>query len=388
MKSISRTFFIFCLILPTVALAAGNFGIRPAYPSADNPRTESIFIHEIEPGQSAEDGVKVINGTDLEKTLLLYTTDSAKSSGGAFACSQLSDKKTDVGSWVKFDTSKLDEGTVDSVVTTNQGLEITIPSNSEIIIPFRITVPNNSSVGEHNGCIVVQEIKERAEGAPGISLTVRSGIRVAITVPGEVKRELKFIGFSLDKDIGAVSIKTSVENTGNVSIDTQVAVKVKHFFGVLYKEFGGQFPVLRGDTSEFTFKMKKPLLGGVYFAKAVFSYDQSSDAKIGVNTDAKLIKLGSDSFWFVLPPRITGIVVWLVILFALWFIWNFFRYKKQQKKIIASWPDYLVKEGDTLESVSKMTRLPWRFIVKVNKLKPPYILEKGRALKVPPRKKK
>ncbi len=32
------------------AIEYGGFGGRPAYPRADNPRTESIFLYTLEPG--------------------------------------------------------------------------------------------------------------------------------------------------------------------------------------------------------------------------------------------------------------------------------------------------------------------------------------------------
>lgn len=35
--------------LSVEAIEYGGFGGRPAYPRADNPRTESIFIHTLEP---------------------------------------------------------------------------------------------------------------------------------------------------------------------------------------------------------------------------------------------------------------------------------------------------------------------------------------------------
>jgi len=37
-------------ITPTHAIEYGGFGGRPAFPRADNARTESIFIHTLEPG--------------------------------------------------------------------------------------------------------------------------------------------------------------------------------------------------------------------------------------------------------------------------------------------------------------------------------------------------
>lgn len=380
-------FFTLVLLVPQVLFAANNFGIKPAYPREDNPRTESIFVHSIKPGESVRDGVKVVNGMDIEKRVYVYATDSARSSGGAFACGQLSNKREGVGSWIDFDLSEIDEETRKVVFEKDNGFEIILPPGTEIDIPFAVSLPSNVSVGEHNGCIVIQEVKAKSDQA-GVNLTVRSGIRVAITVPGEVKRELKFVGFTVNKNKQKVSLKTLVENTGNVSIDTDVSVDVKHFFGLNFREFGGSYPVLRGETSEFNFEMKNPLLGGIFFTKAIFSYDADSRAVIGVNTDSKLVKVKSDTFWFVLPPRGLGFVIWALILFIIWFIWNFIKFKKEQRRHIESWPDYVVKDGDTLQTISKEFRLPWKFIVKANRLKPPFMLEPGQKIKLPPRKKK
>lgn len=52
-SSLFRYFvLVFCLsfISASFAIEYGGFGGRPAYPRADNPRTESIFIHTLEPG--------------------------------------------------------------------------------------------------------------------------------------------------------------------------------------------------------------------------------------------------------------------------------------------------------------------------------------------------
>ena len=96
------------------------------------------------------------------------------------------------------------------VAQKQNGFEITSPANTEIVIPFKIALPANVSVGEHNGCIVSQEIKESLNNT-GVSLTVRSGIRVAVTVPGEIKRELKFVGFNVNRSGKEVGLSASVK---------------------------------------------------------------------------------------------------------------------------------------------------------------------------------
>ena len=42
--------FSMLVVASSFAIEYGGFGGRPAYPRADNPRTESIFIHTLEPG--------------------------------------------------------------------------------------------------------------------------------------------------------------------------------------------------------------------------------------------------------------------------------------------------------------------------------------------------
>jgi len=91
--------------------------------------------------------VKVVNNTPIRKTFLIYAGDSTPSTDGAFACKQFSEEKKDVGAWIKLEKS-----------------EITMDPSTNQVIPFTITVPKNASVGEHNGCILIQEKKEAQSG--------------------------------------------------------------------------------------------------------------------------------------------------------------------------------------------------------------------------------
>ncbi len=165
------------LISSSFAIEYGGFGGRPAYPRADNPRTESIFIHTLEPGAVQKEGITVINNSSETKTVLVYAADSTPSTGGAFACKQFAEEQTDVGSWVK--------------LTKN---EIKLGAGTTQLIPFTITVPENAGVGEHNGCILIQEKKEKKDGQPGVNLSIRTGLRLAITIPGDIERKLEIMG--------------------------------------------------------------------------------------------------------------------------------------------------------------------------------------------------
>jgi hypothetical protein len=390
MKKASQGIFALSIlsvfIFPNIIFAA-NFGVRPAFPRADNPRTDSIFIQTINPGDSVEEGVKVINSTGETKEVILYARDSVRSSGGGFACKQLSEESTSVGEWINFDISNLEEDTLNvRAGQINDTLEISIPSGSEIIIPFKISPPVGTSVGEHNGCILIQEIKQTASNE-GVSLSLRSGIRVAVSIPGQISRKLIFNSFEIEKKNKSIYLKPSVKNTGNVSLDTNTEVKVSHFFGLPHKTFGGQFPVFRDEIYDFSFELKKPFWGGLYSAKAVFSYDENETAGIGVFSGKKLSQVESGRIWFFSTPTLLGLIIEIIVLFTLLFIFSIWRLNKKKQKWIKKWIEYTILPGDTLEGVSRKNKVHWEIIAEVNHIKPPFMLKEGQVIKVPPERK-
>lgn len=382
------TFSVLILLIFPKSIFAANFGVKPAFPREDNPRSESIFVQTINPGESVNEGVKIINSTTETKNLLLYARDSVRSSGGGFACTQLGEGSKNVGTWIKFDISNLEED-IENVKPGNlpNTIEVNIPAGSEIIIPFSINVPKSASIGEHNGCVLIQEIKQKTMDT-GVSLSLRSGLRVAITVPGKVERKLEFVNFLVDKKDGSVYLRPSVKNTGNVSIDTNAEVRVKYFFGLPHKNFGGEFPVLRDEVYDFNFELKKPFWGGLYSARAVFSYDASENASIGVTTGEKLTRLKSDRIWFFSTPTLIGLIIEIMTLLVLLVIFAIWRLNKKKKKWIKKWIEYTTTNEDTLETISKKHRVHWELIVEVNKLKPPYTIKPGDIIKAPPPRKK
>lgn len=386
-KAFRRTIFLtflVSLVLPNTIFAA-SFGVRPAYPRADNPRTESIFVQTIIPGDSANDGVKVINSTDESKNLILYSRDSIRSSGGGFACTQISETPKGVGTWIKFDIENLEEDIENvKIGQKSETIEITIPAGKEIIIPFKITVPKDASVGEHNGCVLIQEMKSENTSATGVSLSLRSGLRVAINIPGEIKRSLEFSDFKIEKVKKSIYLKPSIKNTGNVSVDTNMKVEVRYFFGLLHEKFGGEFPVLRDETYDFSFELKKPFLGGLYSATAIFEYDSNKDASTGVNSGDKPTKSKTKTVWFFSAPTFLGLVLEIFILLILLFIFSIWRLRKKKQKWIQRWVSYTVAEGETVEKIARQNKIHWEVLVEVNKIRPPFILKEGQEIKIPP----
>ncbi len=375
----ARTMGISAAILAAMLFTAGNvfaieyggFGGRPAYPSADNPRTESIFVHTLEPGDVQEEGVLTVNNAAGQKTILVYAVDSTPSTGGAFACAQFSEAKKDVGAWITLEKS-----------------EVTLEPGTSELVPFTIRVPRNVSVGEHNGCIVMQEKKEKAQAGSGASLSFRTGLRVAITIPGELERKLEIVGFTVTKrDDGSFLLHPFVKNLGNVSIDADVRVVTNYFFGLAYSQHGGQFPILRGETSDWNFELKKPFWGGWYRSSFAVEYDENPEAGVGVKSGKALARIEGPSVLFWSSPAPAALTIEIVVLLFIVFSgFLFCLLQKRKRWIKKNWVGYAVKSGEDIKSLAERFDVSWKLIAKANKLKPPYILKPREKIKVPPEK--
>lgn len=366
-------FALFAISIPTALVRAveyGGIGGRPAYPRSDNPRTQSIFVHTLNPGEKIPEGVKVLNNSATRKTLLVYAVDSEVASGGSFACKQYVEPKQDVGAWV-------------TLVKT----EVTIDSLQSELVPFSIAVPKNASVGEHNGCIIIQE-KTDDDANPdqtGIVLSFRTGLRIAILVPGDIERKLEITGFSVEAKDTDFLMRPKVKNLGNVSIDANVQVRTDYFFGVELAHDGGLYPILRGQESEWNFELKKPFWGGWYKANVTVEYDPDPSAGVGTKSGKPLTVLRTQPIWFFAMPSQNALIIEAaVLLVLLWFLYLFVRSRMRKSWIKKHWVLYEVREGEDINMLAQKFGVSWKLLASANKVQAPYTLRSGQKVKVPP----
>lgn len=361
-------FFLFSL-LPAQAVEYGGIGGRPANPRPDEPRTESIFIHTVDPGGVVDDGIRVINNTPETKDILVYAVDSAKSTGGAFACEQIGNPQNEVGTWITMDKS-----------------ELTLGSLTSEVVSFTINIPESASVGEHNGCIIIQEKKEpTASAGGGIKLSFRTGLRIALLVPGDVTRRLEMVGLEVNPKGDNWLLRPAVENLGNVSIDADVKVKTSYLFGPTLAEHGGQYPILRGQVSSWSFELERPFWGGWYKSQLIVEYDANPEAGVGVKSGKDFTRIVSDEVMFFSMPSAAGLTIEILVLFVIIVVIALLALAQRRKRWIKNkWVSYTVEAGDDVKSLATKYRVSWKLIVKANKLKPPFSLQAGDSIKVPP----
>lgn len=352
------------------ALAVDYAGIggKPAYPQEGNPRTESIFVHTIVAGQSADDGVLLVNNSETTKTLQVYAVDSVNSSDGAFACAQKADQSKTVGTWIALESS-----------------EVTLEPNTTATVPMKITVPATANVGESDGCVVIQEKKSDADVQSGMSLSFRTAIRVAITVPGKITRLLSIAELSHQKKSdGSHVVNIGVTNNGNVSIDADVQTDVQSLLSTALFAQHGSIPVLRSQTSSLHFDLPKTFWGGWYRATVAVSYDAHQDAAIGVSSGKGDTVLHSQTAWFFIAPSTNGLIIEIGIAAALLLLIILAIVVLYRRRWIRkTWVEYSVQSTDDIKQVAEQHKVSWKLLVKVNHLRAPYTLHAGDMLRVP-----
>ena len=352
------------VVIPEVkAIEYGGIGLLPANPDPSNTRTQSIFVETIKPLESKTNAVLVVNNSQVTKTLLVYAVDSQKSSDGAFACAQYTDPKKNVGNWIELTKS-----------------EVTLKPSTNEKISFTVTAPENIGVGEENGCIIVQEKESNLAQSAGATLSFRTGVRVAITIPGEQIRNITLEKFDIDTKGVQPKLLTKIEakNSGNTSIDTDITLSQGG------KELAkNTYPVLRGESAVYNIELDKPYWGGFLEYTATISYDKSTKT-LGVDSgEAKeIVKKTIRVFVFPQPPAIfaiAGLFALLIISLYLFIrVWARYRYRRLWIE------EYIVGEDEDLESIAEKLGLPWKVIARVNKIKAPYAVEVGQKIKVFP----
>jgi hypothetical protein len=357
----------FALVSSTVFAAEnGGIGGKPANPRADNPRTESIFVYELAPTESVTDGVQIFNNTEEAKTIAVYATDAIVSSGGAFACAQAADEVKDVGTWI--DLSK-------STVTV-------APGNNQVV-PFTVTVPTGTEPGEHNGCIAIQEANaESANVGNGIALSFRSAIRVAITVPGEIVKELSIQNVGLvnktDKLIGTIAVK----NNGNVSLDTTIDTALVGMFGNSQQTISGTYSALPKTVTELNFEYTQPYWGGFYKLNTSASYNANTAESLGEGAVTKT-ETKSSTYIFIMPQTSALLIELALVAGAVFIGIVLWRRFIVHPKLVKKYHDYTVKEGDNIQVIAKANSVKWKHLAQINSIKAPFTLTPGSIIKVP-----
>ncbi|TFD82519.1 DUF916 domain-containing protein [Cryobacterium fucosi] len=199
---------------PAAAIDNGTLGIRPS--------NESDFFHlSLYPGAATDATAIVSNHTDTPVTLLTYPVDGQSSPQGTFALASQTDPRTGVGAWVRLDAA-----------------QITVPANSDLKVPFRLSVPANTPPGDYAGGLIIQSPPVEGEtsivgGDTAVRLDVvqRQGVRIYLNVAGTARKSLDLGDLSWKQAGDIVTFTLPVRNTGNTILHPTATLDLSGWAG-------------------------------------------------------------------------------------------------------------------------------------------------------------
>lgn len=354
---------------PVAFATTTDVGMEPAYPDPNNERSQSIFIMKIHPAEQGKNGVRLINSSKETRTVEIYPTDSVSSVSGSFSCRQRAEKAKDVGAWIALSETKL-----------------TLSPGEQKIVDFTVDVPKNTGPGEHDGCIAVQDSANLpATSGSGVLLGVRSAIRVAVTVPGEIVKKLTIVRVDIKHlENRAISVSPVANNSGNVSLDVTARAQLVSIFGQESKvKSNAKYPIMQSATMGWAYVFEGPYWGGLYKARTSISYNADPSVGIGQG-ESDLQRIRKDSGWFIAYPHPLAAVAELSVIGAIvWLVVTPLRRRLRRRRIAKNWQKYTVSENDTLALIAKKYNVKWKKLARHNRIKAPYLLEKDQVLFVP-----
>lgn len=316
-RSPKLSFFRLCKVAAVAAVIgaalpnpvqAASIGSRPANPDPNNPRTQSIFIYNLDRGGSKTDQIVISNGSNEQTDIEVYPVDGVVTVTGDFTCRQQVEPKKDAGNWVKMSKN-----------------EVSLAPGASTKVDFTVNVPDKADVGEHNACLVVQRKTDpnAAKQTGGIQLQTRQAIRMAITIPGDIHRDISIDKFTATGTNGQQSYDIAIKNSGNVSADVDVRLKVRDMMGNVVYENGGEYAAIADEVRQFRYESKlESFWGGKYKAELSISYNKKAgEWGVSKNSGDLITKSAEPIELFFWPtPAAWGVIAGglLILVLVVW----------------------------------------------------------------------
>lgn len=210
-----------------------TFGVQPASAKALDGRP--YLLYDVTPGAGLDDHVGIVNYSLRALRLAVYATDALNDDKGGFALRKRTEAVKDAGAWITLGA----RGKTGSV---------TVPPQSQVILPIQLRVPKDASPGDHvAGVIASLTTVSRNRDGVNVALDQRVATRVYIRVSGTVRAELTvervratYHGSWNPIGRGGTTITFRVRNTGNVKVGGKARVDVRGPFGV--RQAGAALP--------------------------------------------------------------------------------------------------------------------------------------------------
>lgn len=370
LRTLSFLLLIFCLS-PQFAFAAGSLGITVADPNPYSTN-KSWFYFQADKDKELTGKVLVKNFGRSEVVANVYPVDAMVNEAGSFVLKFFKEEQKGLGKWMKINT-----------------LTVKLGPGEYKEIPFTINVPEDVTPGEYFGGIVAQESSSDASensevqvNSIGATVQTRVGSRVYLTVPGDVVEDFKWKQFehATDELGDRRYFKFTFENNGNVSFEPSVTLRYYNIFGreifTSSHDLGVSLP---GSIIEPMVLWQDVPWFGKYTVKAELKYTRADNGQADQLKEAVLNK--QVTVWVIPWKELIGFGVLVVMFFSYW-LFRSLHFDRIKENADA----YVVQQGDNVQDLAKASGVSWRLLVKLNNLKPPFVLEKGQEILIPKKK--
>ncbi len=347
------------------AITSADYTVVPA------PPYERQFNIEAEPGSRQSASVIIKNIGNKAVSLNLYGADATQSAQGTFALTTNTAEQRHIGTWITFEEP-----------------EVTVPAGEEITVPFILEIPDSATPGSYAGGIAVENMNgisgKTTEETPSVSISSRFIVRMYVSIPGEKihQYEWKDFSYSYSSENSHAKVTFEVSNTGNTILLVDPKVELDGFPAlkqpVIELPTATIQPGTQSQTIDLRLTEKPP--AGFYLTTGTLTFselDIVNNKKMNSETESRQLMINLTPWYFIAII----IIVILVLIFVPLVL--YLRSKAYYKKCVS----YTVAENDTVITIAKDRGVKWEKIAKLNKLKPPYTLEVGQHILIPPKKK-
>jgi hypothetical protein len=179
------------------------------------------YRYTLNPGGTLRDGLVVVNHGKRPIDLAIYAADGFTTDGGQLDLLTSDVESTGVGAWVHADRTK-----------------VRIQPGTSVDVPFRITLPENATPGDHLGGIITS--LTQAGAVDGMNVDRRLAMRIRLRVGGDLDPGLSVDGPHVSYDgptnpfgTGGATVDYTIHNTGNAILSAKQEVSVTGPFGRL-----------------------------------------------------------------------------------------------------------------------------------------------------------
>jgi hypothetical protein len=270
--------------------------ILPADPDSETVYSRSWFVYNLVPGEQRQDTLLLKNESDERLKVKIYPVDGVTTADGTFALKMREEDNTDLGSWVSLPQK-----------------EVVLQPRENKKITFTIKIPEDASVGDHLGGIVLEKEPVASEG--NINIVTRVGVRIYETVPGDLKEEASLGRFSYK--LSGKGLKRSIyfafpiSNSGNLRLEPQGKIEI--FWPLIRKKVASLTTdnlgmVLPGSQVVLQSHWSRPPIAGIFLAKVELKYGRLSD---NVWQQSQLVVYATPLFWLLLALVGLAALFWI-----------------------------------------------------------------------------